>query len=118
MVIRASSVGLMHILTRRSLLKLGSQALAWQTTSRSKGLVNIERSQKVWGSGSNPSEVKKASPILTIFFESYFCRLISEVTSRVDSPLKGSTRGMMFPHSWAHMFPRRWAGIGPSGGTL
>ena len=47
-----------------------SQALAWQTTSRSFGLVNIERSQKVLGSGSNPSEVKKPSPYLTIWIAS------------------------------------------------
>ena len=49
MVIRSSSVGLMHILMRRSSLKVTSQALAWQTTSRSRGLVNIDRSQKRLG---------------------------------------------------------------------
>ena len=44
-----------------------SHALAWQTTSRSCGLTNIERSQKVFGSGSKPSELKKPSPYLTIW---------------------------------------------------
>ena len=34
-----------------------SHALAWQTTSRSAGLVNSERSQKVFGNGAKPSEV-------------------------------------------------------------
>ena len=36
-----------------------SHALAWQTTSLPVGLVNIERSQNVSGSGSRPSDVKK-----------------------------------------------------------
>ena len=43
-----------------------SQALAWQTTSRSRGRVNMERSQKVFGSGANPSERKNRSPYCTI----------------------------------------------------
>src|ERR1700744_4710879 len=37
----------MHIFTRRSSDQVTSQALAWQTTSRSRGRVNWERSQKV-----------------------------------------------------------------------
>ena len=40
-----------------------SQAEAWQTTSRSRGLVIIERSQNVSGSGAKPSELKKPSPV-------------------------------------------------------
>ena len=47
-----------------------SQALAWHTTSRSRGLRNSERSQKVCGSGAKPSEVKKPSPYCTICFQS------------------------------------------------
>ena len=39
-----------------------SQALAWHTTSRSRGLTNSERSQKVLGSGAKPSDLKKPSP--------------------------------------------------------
>jgi len=44
-------------LMRRSSLKSGSQALAWQTTSRSLGLVKSDRSQKVGGSGSKPRDL-------------------------------------------------------------
>ena len=60
----------MHILMRRSSTWSMSQALAWQTTSRSCGFVNSERSQNVSGSGAKPSEVKKPSPLFTIFFAS------------------------------------------------
>ena len=56
-VIRSSSFGLMHILMRTSSLSSMSQALAWHTTSRSRGCVSIERSQKVCGSAGKPSEV-------------------------------------------------------------
>ncbi len=49
-----------------------SQALAWQTTSRSFGFVNIERSQNVFGSGSKPSEEKNPSPYRTICSGSVF----------------------------------------------
>ena len=57
MVIRSSSVGLMHILIRRSLFIVTSQALAWQTTSRSRGRTKSDRDQNVAGSGANPSDV-------------------------------------------------------------
>ena len=87
MVIRSSSVGLMHILMRRSSFMVTSQALAWQTTSRSRGLVNIERSQKVFGSGSSPSEVKNASPVFTIFTASHFLATSASETSRLAWPL-------------------------------
>jgi hypothetical protein len=50
-------MGLMHILMRTSSLSSMSQALAWQTTSRSRGRVNMERSQKVCGSAGKPIEV-------------------------------------------------------------
>ena len=52
----------MHILTRRSCCVSMSQALAWQTTSRSAGFLNSDRSQKVGGSGAKPSDLKKDSP--------------------------------------------------------
>ena len=48
MVMKSSAVGSMHILMRRSSTLSTSQALAWQTTSRSRGLVNSDRSQNVW----------------------------------------------------------------------
>ena len=93
MVIRSSSVGLMHILMRRSSFQVTSQALAWQTTSRSRGLVNIDRSQNVAGSGSSPSEVKNASPVFTIFTASHFLRTMAADTSSDGCPLYGSTSG-------------------------
>ncbi len=37
-----------------------SQALAWQTASRSRGLMNCERCQKVSGSGAKPMEFVEA----------------------------------------------------------
>jgi hypothetical protein len=55
-----------HILMRTSSLLSRSQADAWQTTSLPSGRVIIERSQKVSGSGSSPSDVKKPSPVSTI----------------------------------------------------
>ena len=61
MVTKSSPLTSMHILMRRSSSST-SQALAWQTTSRSCGFTNSERSQNVAGSGSKPSEVKKRSP--------------------------------------------------------
>ena len=63
---KSSSVTSMHILMRRSSTKSTFHALAWHTTSRSRGLTNSDRSQNVFGSGSNPSEVKKRSPMRTI----------------------------------------------------
>ena len=62
MVTKSSPVTSMHILMRRSWSLSTSQAEAWHTTSRSFGFVKSERSQNVWGRGSNPSEVKKRSP--------------------------------------------------------
>ena len=41
MVVKSSSLMSMHILMRKSSTKSRSQALAWQTTSRSFGLTNI-----------------------------------------------------------------------------
>ena len=46
-VMKSSSRISMHIFSRRSSLKSRFQALAWHTTSRSRGLTNSERSQKV-----------------------------------------------------------------------
>ena len=57
MVEKSSAVCSMHILMRTSDSKSMSHALAWQTTSRSRGRTNSERDQKVDGSGANPSEV-------------------------------------------------------------
>src|ERR1700674_629048 len=56
----------MHILTRKSSFESTSHALAWQTTSRSAGFVKSDLSQNVFGSGANPSDVKKFSPYFTI----------------------------------------------------
>ena len=50
-------MGFMHILMRTSSLSSMSQALAWHTTSRSRGRVSMERSQKVCGSAGKPIEV-------------------------------------------------------------
>ena len=52
----------MHIFSRTSFTASTSQALAWHTTSRSRGFRNSERSQNVSGSGAKPSDVKKLSP--------------------------------------------------------
>ena len=62
MVTKSVSLTPMHILMRTSDSKSRFQALAWQTTSRSAGLTNSERSQNVAGSGSKPRELKKRSP--------------------------------------------------------
>ncbi len=56
----------MHILMRRSFSWSTSQALAWHTTSRSRGFTKSERFQNVSGSGAKPSDVKKPSPYFTI----------------------------------------------------
>src|ERR1700674_2815177 len=108
----------MHIFTRRSSLLSISHALAWQTTSRSAGLVNSDRSQKVGGSGAKPIEVKKPSPYFTMPFGSRFFFLSSSVTL-TPPPLSSCTpsRSYTLPHSCAQGLPRRCAGIGPLGGT-
>ena len=51
----------MHILIRTSSLASMLQALAWQTTSRSRGFTSSERCQKLSGSVGMPSETKKSS---------------------------------------------------------
>ncbi|MNV59317.1 hypothetical protein D3C71_1517320 [compost metagenome] len=56
MVVKFSSVGLMHILVRTSPSMFMSHALAWQTTSRSSGLMNWVLSQYDFGSVGMPSE--------------------------------------------------------------
>ncbi len=56
MVVKFSSFGLMHILVRTSPSMFMSQALAWQTTSRSSGLMNWVRSQYDCGSDGMPSD--------------------------------------------------------------
>ncbi len=56
MVMKSSLFTLVHILMRTSSLVSMSQAEAWQTTSRSRGLVIWLRVQKVSGSGLKPSE--------------------------------------------------------------
>src|SRR3546814_14685639 len=71
MVTKSSPFTLVHILIRRSSLLSRSQAEAWHTTSRSRGRVICERCQNVSGSGANPSEEKKPSPVFTIFSGSY-----------------------------------------------
>ena len=58
-----------------------SQALAWQTTSRSRGFTNSERSQNVFGSGAKPSEVKKPSPYFTMPMGSTFFAFSRSVMS-------------------------------------
>src|ERR1017187_6171369 len=79
MVRKSSPVIWMHIFSRTSLTVSTSHALAWHTTSRSLGLRNSERSQKVCGSGSHPSETKKFSPYFTICFQSVLRFLSSAV---------------------------------------
>ncbi len=94
-----------------------SHALAWQTTSRSRGLVSIERVQNVLGSESKPSEVKKPSPKRNIAGTSVPFAFSSCVTSTVGAAFAGDTSGNTLPHSCAHMLPSRCAGIIPSFGT-
>jgi len=55
---------------RRSSRASTSHAEAWQTTSRPSGFTICERSQKVSGSGSKPSDEKNASPVFTILIGS------------------------------------------------
>ena len=93
MVMKSSSIGRMHILMRRSSDQVTSQALAWQTTSRSRGFVSIERSQNVFGSGSRPSEVKKPSARCTIFTASYLWRFSAAARSVEPTPGYGATTG-------------------------
>ncbi len=69
---KSSALISMHILMRRSSTLSTSHALAWQTTSRSRGRTNSERFQKVSGSGAKPSEVKKPSPYFTMPMASVF----------------------------------------------
>src|ERR1017187_6619935 len=52
MVRKSSAVMSMHIFSLTSSAKSISQALAWHTTSRSRGFTNCERSQKLSGSGT------------------------------------------------------------------
>src|SRR5271170_4928672 len=94
-----------HTFTRRSSDQVTSEALAWQTTSRSRGRVNCDRSQKLAGKGSKPSEVKKLSPNLTIDFASIFFAARVFETSSEASSLYGSTRSKMSSQLCAHMFP-------------
>jgi hypothetical protein len=63
---KSSAVWSMHILMRRSFMLSTFHALGWQTTSRSRGFTNSDRSQNVFGSGAKPSDEKNRSPILTI----------------------------------------------------
>src|SRR5208282_3646001 len=113
MVTKSVSRTWMHIFTRRSSKESISQALAWQTTSRSAGLVKSDRSQKVCGSGAKPIEVKKPSPYFTIPFASRFFFLSSSVIL-TPPPLSSCTpsRSYTLPHSCAQGLPSRCAGIG------
>jgi hypothetical protein len=67
------------------------QALAWQTTSRSRGLVSSERSQKVSGSAGMPSETKKFSAVRVILSSSQPCSSRARVMSNCATPGTGST---------------------------
>ena len=82
----------MHILMRRSSTLSMSQALAWQTTSRSRGLTNSDRSQNVFGSGSKPSDVKNRSAMRTISSASTFLALSRSVSENVRLSFRGATR--------------------------
>ena len=67
-------------------------ALAWQTTSRSRGFTKSDRSQNVFGSGSNPSDVKKRSPMRTISSGVTFRALrMSSSDTRYGPPPGGAT---------------------------
>ena len=116
-VLKLSASSSMHILRRRSPRLVMSQALAWQTTSRSRGRTNIERCQKVSGSGSRPNEVKKFSPYFTSACGVVFLRTSAAATSRLRALPAGATSGQTLPQSCAHILPRRCAGIGPLSGT-
>jgi len=107
----------MHILMRRSSFNSTSHALAWHTASFPSGFWNIDRSQNVDGSGSNPMLVKKPSAVCTMRFQSYPFATSAAVTSSPASFGYGVSMGYSAPQSCAHMFPSRCAGILPPAGT-
>src|SRR5271156_952700 len=107
----------MHILTRKSSLLSTSQALEWHTTSRSAGLLNSERSQNVAGSGANPREMKNPSPYGAIPLASLFRSCKVFVRSNLCAGFGESIKPYTLFHSWLQIFPSKWAGIGPCGGT-
>ena len=107
----------MHIFRRTSLKLSMSHALAWQTTSRSRGFTNSERSQNVLGSGAKPIEVKKPSPYFTMPMGSTFFAFSRSVTSYGCFCCGGATSAKMLPHSCAHGLPSRSARIMPFAST-
>ena len=80
-VLKSSAFTWMHIFRRTSSRLSIDHALAWQTTSRSAGLVKSERSQNVCGSGAKPRDVKKPSPVRTMARASIFCARSRSVRS-------------------------------------
>ena len=107
----------MHIFSRRSSKLSMSHALAWQTTSRSFGFTNSERSQNVFGSGAKPSDSKKPWPYFTMPMASTFFAFSSSVMSYGGFCCGGATMGKMLPHSCAQGLPSRSARILPSAST-
>ena len=81
----------MHILMRTSLSPSMSHALAWQTTSRSRGFRKSDRSQNVFGRGANPRDVKNRSPILTISSGSILCAFRLSVSEKIGFSPWGDT---------------------------
>ena len=82
----------MHILILKSFTsELRSHADAWQTTFRSCGFMNNDLSQKVSDKGSNPSEIKKFSAILTISISSmpFSMSMLVKLMSEEDELLSG-----------------------------
>ena len=61
-VLKSIALISIHIFIRTSSFAFRSHALAWQTTSRSAGLVSSDRSKNVSGSFCMPSDTKNASP--------------------------------------------------------
>ncbi len=57
-----------------------SHALAWQMTSRSRGLTKSDRSQNVCGSGAKPSDVKKRSAVCAMSTAVSLCAVSSPVS--------------------------------------
>ena len=92
-VTRSSSSILMHIFRRTSSTVSMSQALAWQTTSRSRGFWKSDRTQKERGRLGKPIEVKKPTPSWTIFSGVKPICTIAAVTSICAASGYGSTSG-------------------------
>ena len=74
-------------------------------------------SQKGSVIGSNPMDWKKSSALSNITLGVQPRFFISSLTSMLGFSGYGLSISAMLFQDWAHMFPSKWAGIGPSGST-